>query len=1682
MKRKFSYKAVLLSLLALLICLSAVVLSVAYLKQQTGAVTNTFLRGEDPTLTYRLVYDLNGGTSDPIPTEVYEAEAAEEQHDFQITSEIPVRGGYRFIGWADSAEALGPDYSDGSTVTVTKDAPTKTLYAVWEKVDDFVLDFKNTLPDGVKGANIQNMPARMTAQYEGSSQHTFTVTSVPYDANADETGLTFLGWTTVEGGSVVYPAADEIDVTVSQQYTVLYAVWGYEYFVKFDRNPGEGTVGKHNRADGALVNEDPADQIILSSDSKTVSPYLLYESGAYSYVRENYLLVGFSSKADGTTPEEYVTVGKPGRNNAKTVYAIWVQGNYALIYDANGGSNAPATQPATAGALSYTFTISTQLPTKMEGSNAVFKGWAYTADAEAPDFVWDGSAFTPASVTLEIDNPVRVLYAVWEYTYTLTYQRGLADADSPMPENQTVKSSKPTYTFTIPKEPMPTRGTEYLFHYWAEQEERTEGEFRYCDVANYFDKLTLTATNPSAELYPRFRPANGYTLIFVNTELPTMKMTTTESFGSFTIPAQTPSYSSKHFLGWADKAHYDKREVQYQPGDVVRLNPDVEGHTLRLYAVTRSWDTLKIHVDYNGGAYTTTSACGSTTRTTEYNTSAIYFSGTTYTYSSVGPFYTPTRSYYTLTGFNYRKNGTEAIFNQKNGNSGTCDGKKSQITLKNVQFDASKYNTGEQDITRTENTDGSYAYVLNIYAVWGKNDVYDEYEVYFDKNHNESGSSYRLYKTIKQADGDYEVTFSTTERDVRLYRTGYKLVGYAYDAAGTQVYARMNGNYLDRDVTVSQSDTEHITVGSYGAEGKSYTLKLYAIWEEQQVFNLTLDYNGGSYYNSSSKKYEYSETKTVTRPPEETAYTWDAATTYNRCSRRGYIFKGFAYSKDATEPDFVMSGNKFPDGITVDKSSPYAVSGTTNGAPSTTLTLYAVWEKQQIFRLEMNINDGSSTTSYRVNEAIVAPDLDSYTFSRTAPAVFTRENYTLLGYAYTKDATVPDFVWNGESSFDPQVVVSKSDTEHEINRYVSDGVDVTALRIYAVWEKNKQFVLRLDPNDGTSATTYSQTFGQSVTEATWGAGAKLNVPSRAGYQFLGYAASKDATEPMYTLTDSKLDQPITFTDTQEGVIHNTDSAPDTHTLTLYAVWKPLRRFAVTINRNVGTSPSDYTTYSNYYDKSVTSATIALDSDKNSALGSYSGYNLKGAAYTPDTKLVDFAGNSFSVLVDTADTEHDVTITTDSNGVETVTLKLYAIWSVQLSYTGRGSGLPSTVEVINPTAEERVVSIAKVLPKYNEFLFAGWATSSNRLTPAYAATGYYTPQGNGSVLQTTITLEGNTTLYAVWMQKYVLGYNANGGDETTTPAYENAFETLNGTTTNHTFAVGAAIPTHPDGLTFLGWSKDPNATAADYQPSGTILVNGNTYGSETVTTLYAVWQEDTGETTADETTETDGPLLAPSAPETADGGTEGLRLDTEALIGLRVAEAERRSVWQRGEDMELTLVAKEGYALPQSMLVTVQEEQYVLPQREGERLPDKLTYDAASGKLTVPAELLQETDTVILAAHADTAVPAVQNSLLRTEQTVNGEDPSAPTDGASEVAPAEALPEVAPTEEAPEAAPTENLSEVAPVEAPPEVTLPEASPEEPPQPSETVEAAAAEPAPPLENCGSPAPPGEAETLE
>ena len=84
-----------------------------------------------------------------------------------------------------------------------------------------------------------------------------------------------------------------------------------------------------------------------------------------------------------------------------------------------------------------------------------------------------------------------------------------------------------------------------------------------------------------------------------------------------------------------------------------------------------------------------------------------------------------------------------------------------------------------------------------------------------------------------------------------------------------------------------------------------------------------------------------------------------------------------------------------------------------------------------------------------------------------------------------------------------------------------------------------------------------------------------------------------------------------------------------------------------------------------------------------------------------------------------------------------------------------------------------------------------------------------------------------------MPTFTLNYDANGG--TGAPASQ-TYKATSQYERPHTFTISSQVPTR-DGHTFLGWSTDSKATAATYQPSGSINVTSTT-------TLYAVWQENT----------------------------------------------------------------------------------------------------------------------------------------------------------------------------------------------------------------------------------------------
>ena len=95
--------------------------------------TTIYLVAKDPNpqVTYTLNYHANGGDENSVPASQTE-KSNTGKATFTVSSAIPTRDGYTFLGWADDADATAVQYHGGDKITLTKDNPTKTIYAVWE--------------------------------------------------------------------------------------------------------------------------------------------------------------------------------------------------------------------------------------------------------------------------------------------------------------------------------------------------------------------------------------------------------------------------------------------------------------------------------------------------------------------------------------------------------------------------------------------------------------------------------------------------------------------------------------------------------------------------------------------------------------------------------------------------------------------------------------------------------------------------------------------------------------------------------------------------------------------------------------------------------------------------------------------------------------------------------------------------------------------------------------------------------------------------------------------------------------------------------------------------------------------------------------------------------------------------------------------------------------------------------------------------------------------------------------------------------------------------------------------------------------------------------------------------------------------------------------------------------------
>lgn len=153
------------------------------------------------------------------------------------------------------------------------------------------------------------------------------------------------------------------------------------YTISYNANGGSGAPGSQTKwKDQALT---------LSSTKPT---------------RTGHSFLGWSTSSTATSATYSAGGSLPASVNANTtLYAVWKADTYQVIFNANGGTGAPAAQTKTYGVA---LTLSGTKPTR---TNYNFLGWGTSASATVVTYAAGGKYTSNAAITL---------YAIWELAYT----------------------------------------------------------------------------------------------------------------------------------------------------------------------------------------------------------------------------------------------------------------------------------------------------------------------------------------------------------------------------------------------------------------------------------------------------------------------------------------------------------------------------------------------------------------------------------------------------------------------------------------------------------------------------------------------------------------------------------------------------------------------------------------------------------------------------------------------------------------------------------------------------------------------------------------------------------------------------------------------------------------------------------------------------------------------------------------------------------------------------------------------------------------------------------------------------------------------------------------------------------------------------------------------------------------
>ena len=499
--------------------------------------------------------------------------------DIKLSSSVPTRNGYTFLGWNTKADGKGTAYAAGAIYKNDQNGGTVTLYAQWTPWKH-VLHYNKNVPTSSTSQTVSNMPVDQTKTFG----QLMTISNlVP-----TRKGYTFAGWYTQSNGTgTKYNpgsnyAADQNGGTVN-----LYAKWtAWKHTVTYDKN----VPANSKKTD---VKNMPGNQTKIYDQNLTLQSNVPTRIG--------YTFVKWTTNKDGTgtayQPGSQYSYNRDSDGGTVTLYAVWTPWKYTVRYDKNVPassssqtvSNMPADQTKTE---EVNLTLSSNKPSR---NGYIFNGWQAQINGKAVDY--------QPGATLSYDpdakGSVITLKAKWTaWKHTIHYDKNVPASSS----SQTVANmpEDDTKTFDITKTISSTKPSRngYIFNGWNTQKDG-KGTAYASGAAYKHDQNGGTVT-----LYAQWTPWKHTVTYDKNVDSSSSSQTVTNMPGNQTktfdeklmISSTKPSRNGYIFNGW--NTQKNGKGTAYASG--AEYKHDQNGNTVTLYAQWTAWKHT-VHYNANGG-------------------------------------------------------------------------------------------------------------------------------------------------------------------------------------------------------------------------------------------------------------------------------------------------------------------------------------------------------------------------------------------------------------------------------------------------------------------------------------------------------------------------------------------------------------------------------------------------------------------------------------------------------------------------------------------------------------------------------------------------------------------------------------------------------------------------------------------------------------------------------------------------------------------------------------------------------------------------------------------------------------------------------------------------------------------------------------------------------------------------